>query len=225
MSTMNRRRPKPTPRSRHTTPTALLACALLFLAGCTPNGLFQRRAEPVDLVERADPGAAQLDVATLVEYLDIMQALIEGDPVQQVDAFLEVASAAAATPNTTNRLKLALAIAIPGHPSSDPVEAAQRLRELLSSGSALTAEERTLVAIHLKEVEQRLVLDREAERQRAAALEAQALRTNNDSARLEALMAENSRLARELQEAQQKLDDITRIERSIRERENGADSQ
>lgn len=195
-----------------------------LLGGCMANSLFLRSDTP-EFDGRADGPAIENTVGPIVEYLDIMRALVEGDPVQQVDAFLEVASAAAEEPTITNQLKLAFAVAMPGHPSSDPAEAQQRLGELLSTGSTLTPEERTLVAIHLKEVEQRLVLDAEAERQRQAADAAREARTNDDAQRLEALRTENTRLARELQEALQKLDAITSIERSIRERENGADSQ
>jgi hypothetical protein len=119
-------------------------------------------------------------------------------------------------------VKHALAVATPGHPNEDPAEAQQRLSRLLAAGAALLPEERMLVAIHLKEVEQRLILDAEARRLREeaeAALEAQ---DDESAERLEAALAENERLTEELQEAQQKLDAITNIERSIRERENGA---
>ena len=79
-----------------------------------------------------------------------------------------------------------------------------------------------LVAIHLKEVEQRLILDSEARRLREEVDAARQARNDESARRLEAALAENARLTRELQEAQQKLDAITNIERSIRERENGA---
>src|SRR5690606_31241252 len=164
-----------------------------------------------------DPGGIGL-----VEYLDVMRRLVEGDVLTQTETFREVAETAAAEPTTENRVMLALAVATPGHPNEDLAEAQQRLSNLLAAGAALLPEERMLVAIHLKEVEQRLILDAEARRLREEA-EAERQAQNDESARrLEAALAENARLARELQEAQQKLDANTNIERSIRERENGA---
>src|SRR4051812_13437003 len=49
-------------------------------------------------------------------YLQTLHDLIEGDSVAQVDAFRRAADAASSTPTTTNRLRLALALATPGHP-------------------------------------------------------------------------------------------------------------
>jgi len=163
-----------------------------------------------------------LDGDGIVVYLEIMRRLVEGDPVTQAETFLEVAAAASESPTTTNRLKLALAVATPGHPGSDAAEAQRRLSALLAAGAALLPEERMLVAIHLKEVEQRLILDTEAERLRAEAEAARARQDNESARRLQAALEENERLTKALEEAQQKLDAITNIERSIRERENGA---
>ena len=82
----------------------------------------------------------------------------------QADVFRNVAAAADAAPTTTNRLMLALALATPTHPSSDPAQAQRLLSELLATGDALLPEEHVLALIHLKEVEQRLILDAEATR-------------------------------------------------------------
>ena len=199
---------------------ALIAVSTL-LAGCAIGNVFSRQSEPT--FAGAADGLSDIDGEGLVAYLDMMRRLVEGDPVVQAETFLAVAEEAAAAPTTANRIKLALAIAAPGHSGSDPVEAQRRLGALLASGAALLPEERMLVVIHLKEVEQRLVLDAEAERLRAEAEASQARRNDENARRLRAALQENERLSRELEEAQQKLDAITNIERSIRERENGAD--
>jgi hypothetical protein len=174
--------------------------------------------------EAGEGAGPLLDARGLAVYLETMQALVQGDPVLQAEVFQDVARAAEIAPTTTNRLKLALALATPGHPSSQPLQAQRLLSELLAAGDALLPEERILTTIHLKEVEQRLILDAEAERLRQDA-QAELTRQNADNARrLQQAQLENQRLRAELEDAQEKLEAITSIERSIRERENGTDA-
>jgi hypothetical protein len=182
----------------------------------------------------AGDGAAGTDNATtaparsaeaLTVYLDALRDLLEGDTVVQADVFRTIQSAADAAPTTTNRLRLALALATPTHAGSDAAEAQRLLNELLASGSALLPDEQTLALIHLKDVEQRLILDAEAERLQRAATAAAAQRNDRTAQQLQAALEENRQLRAALDEARAKLDAITNIERSIRERENGPDSQ
>ena len=80
-------------------------------------------------------------------------------------------------------------------------------------------EERILATIHLQEVEERLILDTAARQQQQTSA-AEIARLDADSTqRLEAVQAENRRLRDELADAQEKLEAITSIERSIRERD------
>lgn len=153
-------------------------------------------------------------------YLETMGALVDGDPVEQVESFEAAKRAAEWAPTTTNRLRFALALATPGHPSADPLEAQGLLNELMASRDALLPEERMLAAVHLKEVEQRLILDREAERLKAAAEagELSQRQLQDLTRRLRESQAINARLQAELRRAQEKLDAITSIEQSIRER-------
>jgi hypothetical protein len=167
--------------------------------------------------------AAVVNGDSLAIYLRTMRDLVEGDAVVQADTFMSVAEAADFEPTTTNRLNLALALATPGHPSSNPASAQRMLSELLAAGAALLPEERILAVVHLKEVEQRLVLDAEAQRLQQEAAAATLRRNNQSARRLQDLIEENERLRTELDAAQQKLDAITNIERSIRERENDSD--
>lgn len=166
-----------------------------------------------------------LNGADVALYLQTMQALIADDPVVQADAFRSAAVAAETDPTTTNRLNYALALATPGHPSSDPEAAQKLLSELLAGGSSLLPEERILALHHLKQVEQRLILDAEARELRDQLTAARRARDAQNSRQVESLRAENERLQTELAEAREKLDAITNIERSIRERENGANVQ
>jgi hypothetical protein len=120
---------------------------------------------------------------------------------------------------------LALALATSTHPASNAAEAQRLLSELLATGDALLPEEQVLALIHLKEVEQRLILDAEAERLQRATNAATAQRNDRSAQQLQAALEENRQLRAALDEARAKLDAITNIERSIRERENGPDTQ
>jgi hypothetical protein len=201
----------------------LLAAALL--AGCTTSGgLFGSRGATASAVQTppADGAARSGDGDGLAIYLETLRDLIEGDAVVQADAFRNVANAADTAPTTTNRLNLALALATPGHPSSNAIEAQKQLSALLASGDALLPEERTLALVHLKEVEQRLILDAEAQRLQRAVQAASAQRNDQSAQRLQAALEENRQLKAELEEAKAKLDAIVNIERSIRDRDNGS---
>ena len=199
----------------------LLAVAL---TGCTSGGgLFGARQTASDPATTAAPPAARAE--GIAVYLETLRELLEGDAVAQADAFRNAATAADTSPTTTNRLILALALATPGHPSSDPTQAQQLLSDLLAAGDTLLPEERILALVHLKDVEQRLILDAEAERLRRAAQAAATQRNDQSAQRLQAALEENRQLRLALDEARAKLDAITNIERSIRERENVTNPQ
>jgi hypothetical protein len=198
----------------------VLFCAAL--AGCTAFGGGGGRQSPTSTATDARPADVTDGVAI---YLQTLRSLIEGDPVVQADAFRNIAAAAEASPTTTNRLMLALALATPTHPSSDEAKAQRLLSELLAAGDTLLPDERTLALIHLKDVEQRLILDAEAARLQRAATAATAERNDRTTQQLQAALEENRQLKLELDELRKRLDTITSIERSIRERENGPNTQ
>jgi hypothetical protein len=204
---------------------SVLLCALL--GGCTAaSGLFSGSETRGPTPEPpAGDNVLGLDGDGLTVYLQTLRDLIEGDAVTQADAFRSAATAADNAPTTTNRLNLALALATPGHPSSNPREAQGLLNELLAASASLLPEERILALVHLKEVEQRLILDAEAQRLQRAVEAATAQRNDQSAQRLQTALEENRQLQLALNEALAKLDAITNKERSIRERENGADPQ
>lgn len=199
----------------------VLFCAAL--AGCTAfGGAGDGRQPPASTAADARPA----DIADgIAIYLQTLRSLIEGDPVVQADVFRNVAAAADAAPTTTNRLMLALALATPTHPSSDDAKAQALLSELLAAGDTLLPEERILALIHSKDVEQRLILDAEANRLQRAAAAATAERNDRTTQQLQAALEENRQLKLELDDVRKRLDTITSIERSIRERENGPNTQ
>jgi hypothetical protein len=204
-------------------PKALTTLLLCLVGGCSSlGGSSDDRQSAPSTAPAARPAAAEGD--GIAVYLQTLRSLIEGDPVLQADVFRTVAAQADAAPTTTNRLMLALALATPTHPSSNAAEAQSLLSALLATGDALLPEEHVLALIHLKDVEQRLILDAEAERLQRAAAAATAQRNDRSAQQLQAALEENRQLRAALDEARAKLDAITNIERSIREREN-ADSQ
>ena len=197
----------------------LLVGLLLVVSGCGTNtGLFGSDSDRPAASINVEPTAAGM-----AGYLELMSNLVEGDQVTQAEVFQDASQAVEWAPTTTNRLRYALALATPGHPSADPVAAQSLLNELLASTDTLLPEERILATIHLNEVDQRLVLDSEARRLKQEAdtsLQRQAAETNQ---RLRTAVAENQKLQRQLREAQDKLEAITAIERSLQEREGNGD--
>jgi hypothetical protein len=152
-------------------------------------------------------------------YLKELSSLAVGDPATQAEIYADAAAAAQLTPGPNTELRLALVLATPGHTESDPERAQSMLREVLTQDQLLTPAELSLAKIHLNNVERLIVANNEARRlressSRAARTEEQAL-----SQRLSSVEAENRRLRGELEEAEQKLEAITTIERSIREQE------
>ena len=196
-------------------PLLLVSAALAACTALAP-GQGGQATEPTAATARPADVADGIGI-----YLQTLRSLIEGDPVVQADVFRDVAAAADASPTTTNRLMLALALATPTHPSSDEAKAQALLSQLLAAGDALLPEERTLALIHLKDVEARLILDAEAARLQRAAAAATAERNDRTTQQLQAALEENRQLKLALEDARTKLDAITNIERSIRERENG----
>jgi hypothetical protein len=200
---------------------ALLAAVVL--AGCSAFGGGRPGAGQATAAanQTAANGSRSASNDNLTLYFDTLRELLEGDAVAKADVFRNVVAAADAAPTTTNQLNLALALATPGHPSSNPAAAQRLLSELLARSNALLPDERVLALVHLKDVEQRLILDAEAARLERATQAAAAQRNDQNAQRLQAALDENRQLRQQLDEARAKLDAITNIERSIRERESG----
>lgn len=198
----------------------VLVLAATLTAGCTQvNEWLRRDREPA-----TESFSAENSYVT--PYIDEMSQLAGGDPAIQAEVYAEAAAAARLTPDTTSRLRFALALATPGHPGSDPELAQNILRELLAETEVLTPVERALATIHLREVEERLTLNAEARRLRlASARESNSNSNSEDQAiaqRIASVESENRRLRQSLAEAEEKLEAITSIERSIREQtDNG----
>lgn len=168
-------------------------------------------------VEADDPvilGAPEAEV-----YLKELYNLAAGDPATQAEIFADADAAAILTPGPNTLLRLALVLATPGHPESDPEKAQGYLREILAQTELLTPAEVALATIHLNSIERLIVANAEARRLRATSSRAARTEEQAISQRLSSVEAENRQLRRDLEEAESKLEAITSIERSIREQE------
>lgn len=200
-----------------------MGLALSMSACSMTDGLLGRGSDETGASDgRAVPAPDEIDAQGLAVYLEMMQRLIKGDALTQAETYREVEEAADFAPTTTNRLRHALALSVPGHVGSDSARAEQRLSALLAAGDALLPEERVIATIQLRDVEQRLVLEATAERLRDELESSLAEQNAEATRRIESLLEENRRLQAELEDATQKLDAITSIEQSIREREDAS---
>ncbi len=195
-------------------PIAMIV-VIATLAGCaqTRDWLQGRRTATPN--ETVILGAPEVDA-----YLQELYRLSTGDAFTQVEIHADAESAATLTPDPSTRLRYALVLATPGHAGSDPHAAQSLLRELLSQTEMMTPSEVALATIHLKDVEERLVLSAETRRLRADNAQAQTTEQQAIAQRVARVEAENRQLREQLADAEEKLEAITSIERSIRAQQN-----
>ena len=193
---------------------AILVAALLSGCAQTRDWLDDFRNPDSSPAGTEILGAPEADA-----YLADLAAIASGDPARQAEIFEDSRAAAQLTPNPSTNLRYALVLAAPGHPESDSAQAQSMLREILAQTPLMTQAEVALATIHLKAVEERMVLESEARRLRANSSRAQRTQEQAINQRLATVEAENRRLREELSDAEQKLEAITSIERSIREQE------
>ncbi|HEY3850504.1 MAG TPA: hypothetical protein VGL87_06025 [Steroidobacteraceae bacterium] len=191
----------------------LAALTLCALCGCAALGGSSGAKAPPPSEPQQPP-----ESGAITPLLDLMSALPKGDPARQAELFQSAKDAASLSPTTSNRLRYALALAIPGHSGSDPVAAQRQLSELLARPETLLPDERLLALVELQEVDQRLVLQAENQRLRDEALHDSKDKLQAINHRLQAESDENARLRKALEEAHAKLEAVTHIERSINER-------
>lgn len=194
---------------------AALAILVALTAGCAQtqewlNGIRAPRSS--ESVILGAPGAEQ--------YLQEMYQLARGDPATQAEIYADAESTAKLTPGPSTKLRYALILATPGHSASNPQEAQGIFRELLSQTEMMTPAEIALASIHLDVVEQQIVFGAENRRLRSVNSRAATSEEQAVAQRIAKVESENRQLRRSLQEAEQKLDAITSIERSIREQAN-----
>jgi hypothetical protein len=186
----------------------------MMLSGCsqTKGWLNSVRGDDAAAAdEQVIPGAPVAD-----DYLAELSGLSSNDPALQAEIFADSQAAAQLTPNPSTTLRYALVLATPGHPGSDPQQAQSLLRELMTQTALMTPAEVALATIYLNSTEQLILLGSEARRLRASTDRAQRTEDAAINQRLATVEAENRRLRRDLEEAEDKLEAITSIERDIR---------
>jgi hypothetical protein len=203
-------------------PPALRAPALVLVVVAALSGCAQTQS----WLDKITPGSSRDPDETIIlgapdaeTYLDEIQRLTIGDPATQVEIYADTESRSTLTPDPSTNLMFALVLATPGHSEYDPEQAQSMLRELLAQTPLMTPAEVALADIYLKNVEQVIVLRSEARRLRQSTSRAAQTEEQAINQRIATVESENRRLRRELAEAEDKLQAISNIERSIREQE------
>ncbi|HEX5787258.1 MAG TPA: hypothetical protein VFY03_03700 [Woeseiaceae bacterium] len=201
---------------RKVVPAAVVALIAALQGGCSSTSGWLDRVWSSDSDvpgEPLSPGSPNAD-----DYLRDLDLLATGDPATRAEIVADAEAASDLTPGPTTNLRYALVLATPGHADTNLEEAQSMLREVLAQSALMTPSEVALAHIYLNTVEERLTLESEARQLRESSV-ARSDRTEEQALaqRLSAVEAENRRLRAELSDAQEKLDAITSIERSIRE--------
>jgi len=189
--------------------------ATAMLSGCAQTKGWLDKVTPGG-GSRSD-GTVILGAPTADDYLREIHLLATGDPATQIEIFANAESRATLTPGPTTNLQFALALATPGHTESDPQRAQSILRETLAQRALLTTIEIELAEIYLTSVEQAIVLNAELRRLRQSSSRQAQTEEQAANQRIASVEADNRRLRRDLEEAEQKLEALSTIERDIRE--------
>ncbi len=190
--------------------------ALALLTGCAQTRSWLDKVTPGG---NSSSGTVILGAPSADDYLVTLHQLATGDPATQAEIFADAESRATLTPDPSTNLGFALVLATPGHSESDPEHAQSLLRELLTQTPLMTPAEIALAEIHLRAVEERIVLVSETRRLRQSTSRRAQTEELAINQRIATVEAENRSLRRYLAEAEEKLEAITNIERSIREQE------
>jgi hypothetical protein len=201
--------------STRTTAAAVAAAALLSGCGTTATISDWFRGDGSgDGRDTAVIGAPDAET-----YLTELQELASGDARKQAAIYDDASAAAKLTPGPSSTLRLAMVLATPGHAQSDPGRAVTLLREVIEQEPLLTSAELSLASVYLANAEQLAAVTGEVTRLRDASDRATRAEQQSSARRIASVEAENERLRKALEEAEQKLEAITSIERSIREQQ------
>lgn len=211
--------PDATPTSRLPVFATVVILAAMA-SGCAQTKDWLTGKRTAKATENVILGAPQAD-----QYIQMMYRLASGDPATQAEIYADAESAAKLTPGPSTRLRYALILATPGHSASNPQAAQSLFRELLSQPELMTPSETALATIHLKSVEAQIVLGAETRRLRSENSRAATTEEEAIAQRIARVESENRQLRQSLDEAEQKLEAITSIERSIREQSENGDMQ
>ncbi len=195
---------------------AIAVVVVTLLGGCA------KTKSLVSSMGRSSPpsdDAVILGAPDAEHYLGELYELSAGNPKTQAEILADSRSGATLTPGPQTNLRYALVLATPGHPGFNPAIAQTMLRDVLLQQSILTSAEISLATIHLQSVEQMNASSSNARRAMASSSLAATTEEAAISQRLAVAETENQRLRSDLADAEEKLDAITSIERSIREQD------
>lgn len=198
---------------------AALVILLASVAGCSQTRSWIDRVTPGGGDRERDNETVILGAPSADDYLRELDDLATGDPATQIEIFSDAESRATLTPDPSTTLRFALVLATPGHSEADPERAQSMLREALTQSALMTPAEIALAEIHLRAVEERIVLMAETRRLRASSSRQAQTQEQAMTQRLQNVEAENRRLREELADAESKLEALTSIERDIREQD------
>ncbi|MFK8052065.1 MAG: hypothetical protein AB8F65_03765 [Woeseiaceae bacterium] len=202
--------------ARHSIALAVVLTSLLSACGSVDKLLDRRQS--------ATNQELSVDRSTLSIYLADVSTLLGSDPVTAERAWKELQLDHERAPTTTNQLRLALAMATPGHAYTNMAQADALLTALLQKPQLLLSDEQLLANVHLGLMRARVSAESNARQANDSASKSSARELASTRAQLTLVSKDNERLRAALEEAEQKLQAITLIERSIREREDDASS-
>jgi hypothetical protein len=215
------------PRTAWITLDLLAALAGAFImaltAGCSMDFLTRNDSRPTEPAPVVDRAAASASIIT--GYLENLQRLVLSAPAEQAEMAAAAQREYDLAPTPSHQLRLALLLATPSHGATDLPRAQRLLRELMAAPAALLPAERALAFLEQQKVDAQLALEAENKRLQTSVVRSDKDRNAAANKRLQAEVEENSRLRKELEEAQAKLDAISDIEKSLSERKPSAESR
>jgi hypothetical protein len=209
--------------ARHLLVGAMLATAVATMSACTPQLLSRGAVRPVEQAPVVDRTSAS--GAVIAGYLEGLQKLVLSAPAEQAEVVAAAQREFEIAPTPSHQLRYALVLATPGHTATDMPRAQRLLRELMASPAALLPAERALAFLEQQKVDAQIALTAENKRLQGSVVRNDKDRTTAANKRLQQEIDENTRLRKELEAAQAKLDAISDIERSLSERKPSAESR
>ena len=186
------------------------ACLALTVAGCA-GGWAGQGARPV-------PGAGEAllsDSEIAAGHLELMSRVAAAPESEQDGIFESVRDIYLEAPSPSRRLRYACLLATHGHRSSDPAAGRSLLDDLIATPAGLGSAQLALARVVRQEVDARLSLMAALNEARALTGTEESDRAASASRRIQAQAAEITRLRKELDEAQAKLEAIAELERSL----------
>ncbi len=181
------------------------------MASTGGRGCPAARGEDVPLARALDQQIAELDRLATATYQE------------RIDLFRDIELDYVDNPSDANRLRLALAKGVQGHPASDAQAALSELATLMGRTNTLSPTQMRLARMTSRAIEQRMITDAQLAqlRSQVSAIEQSSRQTSASDRRLQSarsrvreLEAENTQLNDELTQARRQLDAIMSIETS-----------